>query len=161
MPYIKVRKQSDGSTRYTAIVRLRSGKAIVHQEARTFAYRSAAVSWAKHREVQLENQRCAQAAGSTAQPTLARAHPAGTLDTFESDFQMAAKQAELIWSSSSATRIGKVNALELTAAALIGHVRSPSGGRRRTGDGHERSDLDWRRAAGREQRPKGLRCALR
>ena len=56
MPYIKVRKQSDGSTRYTAIVRLRSGKAIVHQEARTFAHRSAAASWAKHREVQLENQ---------------------------------------------------------------------------------------------------------
>jgi hypothetical protein len=31
MPYIKVREQSDGSTRYTAIVRLRSGKTIVHQ----------------------------------------------------------------------------------------------------------------------------------
>jgi hypothetical protein len=28
MPYIKVRKQSDGSTRYTAIVRLRRGKTI-------------------------------------------------------------------------------------------------------------------------------------
>ena len=33
MPTIKVRKQADGSTRYTAIVRLRSGKTIVHQEA--------------------------------------------------------------------------------------------------------------------------------
>jgi len=53
MPYIKVRKQSDGSSRYTAIVRLRRGKTIVHQEARTFAYRSAAVTWAKHREVAL------------------------------------------------------------------------------------------------------------
>jgi hypothetical protein len=54
MPYIKVRKQSDRSTRYTAIVRLRRGKTIVHQEARTFAHRSAAASWAKHREVALE-----------------------------------------------------------------------------------------------------------
>ena len=55
MPYIKVRKQADGSTRYTAIVRLRSGKTIVHRESRTFAHRSAAVSWAKHREVELED----------------------------------------------------------------------------------------------------------
>lgn len=55
MPYIKVRKRSDGSTRYTAVVRLRNGKTIVHQEARTFAHRSAAVSWAKHREVALED----------------------------------------------------------------------------------------------------------
>jgi hypothetical protein len=39
MAYIKIRKQSDGSTRYTAIVRLRRGKTIVHQEARTFAHR--------------------------------------------------------------------------------------------------------------------------
>src|SRR5690348_9421304 len=55
MAYIKVRKQSDGSTRYTAIIRLRSGKTIVHQEARTFAHRSAAVTWAKHREIALED----------------------------------------------------------------------------------------------------------
>src|SRR5882762_1837053 len=55
MAYIKVRKQSDGSTRYTAIVRLRRGKAIVHQEARTFAHRVAAITWAKHREVVLED----------------------------------------------------------------------------------------------------------
>jgi len=55
MAYIKIRKQSDGSTRYTAIVRLRRGKTIVHQEARTFAHRGAAVTWAKHREVVLED----------------------------------------------------------------------------------------------------------
>ena len=55
MPYIKIRKQSDGSNRYTAIVRLRRGTTIIHQEARTFAYRSAAVSWGKHREVALED----------------------------------------------------------------------------------------------------------
>jgi len=55
MAYIKVRKQSDGSTRYTAIVRLRRGKTIIHQEARTFAHRVAAVTWARHREVVLED----------------------------------------------------------------------------------------------------------
>ena len=42
--------------RYTAIVRLRQGKTLVHQEeARIFAHRAAALSWAKHREVALED----------------------------------------------------------------------------------------------------------
>jgi hypothetical protein len=30
MAYIKSRKQSDGTTRYTAVIRLRKGKVIVH-----------------------------------------------------------------------------------------------------------------------------------
>jgi hypothetical protein len=55
MPYIKVRKQADGSTHYTAVARLRSGQTIVHQEARIFAHHSAAVRWAKHREVALDD----------------------------------------------------------------------------------------------------------
>jgi len=38
---IRSRKQADGTTRYTAIVRLRRGKTLVHQEAsHTFAHRS-------------------------------------------------------------------------------------------------------------------------
>ena len=55
MATIKARKQANGSIRYTAIVRKRMGKSIVHREAKTFMHRSAALSWAKHREVQLEN----------------------------------------------------------------------------------------------------------
>jgi hypothetical protein len=46
MATIRPRKQADGSTRYTAIVRIRRGKTIVYQEYRTFALRTAAVSWA-------------------------------------------------------------------------------------------------------------------
>jgi hypothetical protein len=41
--------------RYTAIVRIRRGGKILHRESRTFAHRSAAVTWARHREVELEN----------------------------------------------------------------------------------------------------------
>ena len=55
MPTIKTRKQADGATRYTAIVRLRRQGKILHRESRTFTHRSAALSWAKHREVALEN----------------------------------------------------------------------------------------------------------
>jgi integrase len=55
MATILVRKKADGMTRYTAVVRLRKGRAIVHQEARTFTHRLAATSWARHREVALED----------------------------------------------------------------------------------------------------------
>ena len=55
MPTIKVRKQANGVTRYTAIVRLRRKGTILHRESRTFTHRTAALSWAKHREVALED----------------------------------------------------------------------------------------------------------
>jgi hypothetical protein len=55
MAHIRARKQSDGSVRYTAAVRLRKGKQIIHREAKTFSLRSAAEKWAKSREVALEN----------------------------------------------------------------------------------------------------------
>jgi hypothetical protein len=55
MATIRTGQQADGTTRYTAIVRLRKGKTLVHQEARTFAHRAAAITWAKHREVALDD----------------------------------------------------------------------------------------------------------
>ena len=60
MPTIKVRKQTNGSTRYTALVRLRRGTTVLHQERRTVTHRTAALSWAKYRmrraRSKLENQ---------------------------------------------------------------------------------------------------------
>jgi hypothetical protein len=56
MAQLRARRQANGSTRYTTIIRIRKGRALIQQEYRTFAQRSAAASWAKHREVQLENQ---------------------------------------------------------------------------------------------------------
>jgi len=55
MATIRARRQANGSTRYTAYVRIRRGKAILHTEAKTFSHRSAAVSWARHREIVLED----------------------------------------------------------------------------------------------------------
>ena len=55
MPTIKVRKLANGSTRYTAVGRISRGTTVLHQESRTFTHRKAALSWAKHREVALEN----------------------------------------------------------------------------------------------------------
>ena len=55
MPAIKARKQANGSIRYTAVVRIRRQGKVLHQEAKTFAHRSAAERWGKHREVALED----------------------------------------------------------------------------------------------------------
>ena len=55
MATIKARRQAHGSIRYTAIVRKLVGKTIVHREAKTFTHRSAVLTWARHREVELEN----------------------------------------------------------------------------------------------------------
>jgi hypothetical protein len=55
MPTIKARKQANGSTRYTAVVRVSRGTTVLHQESRTFTHRTATLSWARHRAVALEN----------------------------------------------------------------------------------------------------------
>ena len=138
MPTIKVRKQANGITRYTAIVRIRRGGAILHRESRTFAHRSAAVSWAKHREVVLEDPSALTRVQHGA-PTLAELIR-WYIDTFEtiSKWQRS-KQAHLELLERHA--LGKCNALTLTSAALIDHVRS----RRAKGAGPATvaNDLIW------------------
>src|SRR3984885_10444370 len=120
MATIRARKQSDGTTRYTAVVRVREGKALVHQECKTFALRTAAASWPKHREVELENQ--AVPGRKQHEPVSLGALIRWYIETFQtiSKWQRS-KQSHLEFLEHHG--IGKVNALELTAAALIGHVR--------------------------------------
>jgi hypothetical protein len=55
MATIKTRKKTNGQTRYTAIVRIRQGNTITHRESKTFTFRAAAISWARQREVALED----------------------------------------------------------------------------------------------------------
>lgn len=55
MATIRAPKQAAGITRYTAMVRIRKGSTVIHQENRTFTHRSAALTWAKDREVALED----------------------------------------------------------------------------------------------------------
>jgi hypothetical protein len=122
MPTIKARKQADGSHRYTAIVRIRRQGKVLHQEAKTFAHRSAAERWGKHREVALE------------EPTaLARAQQPSTklsnlirwyIDSFQpvSKWQRS-KQSQLLFLEKHP--IGDVDAVLLESGTLVDHVRSP------------------------------------
>jgi len=130
MATIRARKQTDGSTRYTAIVRIRKGKIIIHQEYKTFTHRVAAVTWAKHREVVLEDPSALTRVQHGA-PTLAELIR-WYIDTFETISK---------WQRSKRHALGKTNALTLTSAALIDHVRS----RRAKGAGPATvaNDLIW------------------
>jgi integrase len=120
MAQLRACRQADGSTRYTAIIRIRKGRALIQQEYRTFAHRAAAASWAKHREVELENQ--AVPGRKQHEPVTLGALIRWYIETFESISRwQRSKQSHLEFLEHHA--IGKVNALELTAAALIGHVR--------------------------------------
>jgi integrase len=138
MPTLKARKQANGETRYTAIVRIRRGGVVIHREAKTFTHRSAALSWAKHREVALEDP-----------GALARINHEGLtlaelirwyIDTFEevSKWQRS-KQTHLEFLESHI--IGETNALKLTTQILLDHVRA----RRADGTGPATvaNDLVW------------------
>jgi integrase len=138
MATIKARRQANGSIRYTAVVRKRVGKTIVHREAKTFTHRSAAVSWARHREVELENQ--AVPGRKQHEPVTVAALIRWYIETFEtlSKWQRS-KQSHLEFLERHT--IGKANALDLSAAALTDHVR-----RRRadgTGPATVLNDLIW------------------
>ena len=149
MPTIKTRKQTDGTTRYTAIVRIRRGGVILHRESRTFAHRSAALSWAKHREVALEDPSALTRVQQGA-PTLAEL-VRWYIDNFStvSKWQRG-KQAHLEFLERHA--LGKTNALTLTSAQLIDHVRSRRA--KGTGPATVANDLhlDGGRIAGRQER---------
>jgi integrase len=138
MATIRARRQSDGTTRYAAIVRIRKRKAIIYQEYKTFALRTAAVSWARHREVELEKPGALHRT-QYGTPTLAQLIR-WYIKTFEpiSKWQRS-KQTHLEFLERHA--IGKANAPNLTSAALIEHVRS----RRANGAGPVTiiNDLVW------------------
>jgi integrase len=138
MPTIKIRKQANGLTRYTAVVRIRRGTTVLHQESRTFTHRTAALSWAKHREVALENPaELTRLRLST--PTLAELIR-WYIDTFETiSHWQRSKQTHLEFLERHP--LGKTIAHTLTAADLIRHVQS----RRAEGAGPATviNDLIW------------------
>jgi hypothetical protein len=96
MATIRARKQADGSTRYTAIVRMRKGRTLVHHECKTFTRRSAALTWAKHREVALEDP------AALLQPRVESVSLADLIRWYIENFQTISK-----WQRSKQTRCPK------------------------------------------------------
>src|SRR5579859_192052 len=137
MAHILARKYVSG-TRYTANIRIKKDGIIVHREAKTFGLRSAAEKWAKSREVALEDPTALIRAqdGAPALGELIRWY----IDTFKpiANWQRT-KQTTLEFLEKHT--IGRSNALQLTSAMLVDHIRR----RRADGAGPATAgnDLTW------------------
>ena len=120
MATIRARRQSDGTIRYTAIVRLRQGKAVFHYESKTFSQRSAASSWANSREVALEDP--VSTLRQNNRPRTLESLIRWYIDTFErvSRWQRS-KQTHLQFLERH--RIAQSNALAIPAGQLIKHIQ--------------------------------------
>jgi hypothetical protein len=144
MAHILTRKYGSGNTRHTAVIRIRRGATVLYREAKTFAHRSAAITWARHREVQLEDEaQLTRAIEGTQQGgtdiTLA-ALIRWYIDTFESISK---------WQRSKQTHLEFLErhpfssnvALRLNVSQLVNHVK----GRRADGAGPATvcNDLVW------------------
>ncbi len=138
MATIRTRKQTDGTTRYCAIVRIRRDGDVLHQEAKTFSHLGAAQRWARNREVQLEDPAALHKERESR-------HSLGSLirwyiATFEpiSRWQRS-KQAHLKFLERHP--ISDVGAVTLDVATLIDHVtaRRADG----TGPATVANDLVW------------------
>jgi integrase len=135
---IRTRKRADGSCGYTAQIRIHDGRAVVHQEAKTFSRRAAADKWARAREVELEDP------GALMRAQEGELSLAALMTWYMEKFQhiskwQRTKQAQLQFLEKHS--IGKLNALAMDAAVLIDHVRS----RRAKGAGPATvgNDLTW------------------
>ncbi len=120
MATIKVRKRANGSLRYTAIVRLRKEKVVIHSEAKTFTHRSAAEKSAKAREVALENpaEFLRAQLGEQTLKSLIRWY----IDDFcEISKWQRTKQSQLEFLERHP--IGATNVMTMTAGTLVDHVR--------------------------------------
>lgn len=121
MANIIARARKDGTTGYTARLRLREGKVIVHEETKTFSSKAAAKDWARRREVELESPGALAIAhqGETSLASVIRWY----IDSFESISQwQRGKQSALEFLERHP--IGKVDVLQLTTERLVDHIRS-------------------------------------
>ena len=137
MAHILARKMKSGM-RYTANIRIAKNGVLVHRESKTFELRTAAEKWARAREVELEVP-AAMNLAKHGRPSLA-----SLIRWYIDEFKPVAnwqrsKQSHLEFLENHP--IGKSDALALTSAMLIDHVRS----RRADGAGPATvgNDLTW------------------
>lgn len=143
MGTISARKRADGTTSFTAQIRLKEKGVIVHTESQTFTKKSLATVWLKRREAELQQQR---ATGLLHQPK----HTVGDL----LDAYVAQSQGITEWGRSKKSDIKRLreagladkDARFLTAADLIEYCK-----RRRIDDGAGPAtvlnDIVWLRQA--------------
>lgn len=147
MAHILTRKYGSGNTRYTAVIRVRrgpTGAVMVHREAKTFAHRSAALTWARHREVQLEDNAELAKAIQTSRQEETQITLAALIRWYIATFASISK-----WQRSKQTHLEFLErhpfsnnvALRLNVSQLVNHIKA----RRADGAGPATvcNDLVW------------------
>jgi integrase len=135
MATIRMREHLDGSFTYQAVIRIKEQGKVVYRESKTFARHQSALTWAKQREVELQDPAVlAQAqAGKKTLASLIRWY----IDAFQKLSQwQRTKQNTLEFLERH--KIGKQDAYTLSARRLIQHVRS----RRNEGTGPATVSID-------------------
>ena len=141
MGTITQRKSSDGTLRYTAQIRIKSGGEIIHSEAQTFSRRALAAEWLRRREAELEKVRASgkPLAKGVLVEELIDDYLSAAVDTGEWGRSKRADVARL-----SKSALAEKDATRLTAQDIMEHVR-----KRRTvdkaGPATALNDLVWLR----------------
>jgi integrase len=144
MAHILTRKYGSGNTRHTAVIRIRRGTTVIYREAKTFAHRSAAITWARHREVQLEDEAQLTKAMQGVQEGAAEITVAALIRWYIDTFESISK-----WQRSKQTHLEFLErhpfsatvALRLNVSQLVNHIKA----RRADGAGPATvcNDLVW------------------
>ena len=141
MATIVARKRSDGTTAYTAQIRIKRAGVVVHSEAKTFARRATAKAWAAEREEQIRRDPSA---------TTRAEHVGVTVGDLIRRYVAAREAIEPLGRSKGqhlnlllSFDIASIPALTLTTQRVIEHVQ----GRRESGVGGATvaNDLIWLR----------------
>jgi len=142
MATIVARQRADGTTAYTAQIRIKQGGRLIHAETKTFTKRATAKAWAAEREEQV--RRDPAAAKTRAE------HHGVTVATLIERYLKARETVEPLGRSKSSHLkmllgfdLAHCEALTLTAQQVVGHVQ----GRREGGTGGATvaNDLIWLR----------------
>lgn len=117
MGTIFTRKRQDGSIAYTAQIRLKQDKKIVHQEAKTFDRKPAASAWLKKRETELAQP---GALDKPADPTLA-----DVIDAYNRDTRREhGKTKTQVLNAIKASSLGSLKCSEIGSPQIIEFCQS-------------------------------------
>lgn len=148
MASIVARRRADGTTGYTAQIRIKQGGVVVHTESRTFSKKSLAKDWSKEREEQLKRDPASSARAAHRGVTVGR-----LIERYLSEREAIAplgrtKHAAL--KMLLGHDIAQADAMRLTPLQVIEHVRH----RRLSGAGAAtvNGDLIWLRVVWRYAR---------
>ena len=120
MGTITARHRQDGTTGYTATIRIKRDGVLVHSETQTFNVRATARAWLKRREAELVNP---GALGRSGDPTLAQ-----VIEVYQRELSRpAAKTKAQVLRSISATPLGALRCTAIDSPALVRWAMSIGG----------------------------------